>query len=446
MPEFKYILFFAVLIVGVPAGFLISKYSRLVEKSIFFLMIFFTCRLSETINFVSHEHYRGTSRGFEITLVDLASIIIFLLVISRRNQYKLKLLPPGSLLYFFYFLFSCISLVNSGNTTYSMFEVWKMIRMYFFFWTIFNYLREPNQIKELVNFISYIIIYSFMIVIYQKYLLGLYQTNGPFPHQNSLVMYMIVFNSIMFSQLLNCKESLMKNIYTFSVFGAGCLCIIFTLSRAGLACFAIAVIIVWAISLLINMETKKIAVTVVLIVAGSLIAIKSLDSIIRRFETAPESSKNSRIELAHAAINMANDKVSGIGLNNFGLKVNPPYPYADHIARPTPDFKEGLVETTYLMIAAETGWHNLVVFLFWIGIMYIRNLRNLFRSRDNELRFLIIAVTGGLAGIYLESTLEWVLKQTNNFYQLMIIFALIGVISRMLDSGIGQEDKNELPE
>ena len=42
-----------------------------------------------------------------------------------------------------------------------------------------------------------------------------------------------------------------------------------------------------------------------------------------------------------------------------------------------------------------------------------------------------IGLTGGLLAIYIESGLEWVLKQTNNFYQLMLIFALIATMDRL---------------
>ncbi len=41
-----------------------------------------------------------------------------------------------------------------------------------------------------------------------------------------------------------------------------------------------------------------------------------------------------------------------------------------------------------------------------------------------------IGLAGGLTAIYLESSLEWILKQTNNFYQLMLVFAIIAAISR----------------
>jgi len=127
---------------------------------------------------------------------------------------------------------------------------------------------------------------------------------------------------------------------------------------------------------------------------------------------------------------MANDRYLGIGLNNFGLKINPPYTYGDHIKRTDWNEKEGLVETIYLMIAAETGWLNLLVFLSFISMFYLRNFINYITYKGNDYRFFAIGLAGGLTGIYIESTLEWVLKQTNNFYQLLIVFAVIGVMSK----------------
>ncbi len=432
MGLFKYIVFFGVLIVGVPVGFVMSRKNPLVEKIVFFLMIFFTSRLHETINFVSRETYRGTSRGFEITLVDLATLIIFFLVLSRAGQYKIKLLPPGSLLYFIYFMFSLISIMNAGIALYSWFEIWKMVRMYFFFWALYNYIQEFEQLNLLAKYMSFVIIYIFFEVINQKYLKGIYQTNGPFPHQNSLVMYMIVFNSIMLAKLLEFDRDMKSVLYTLGIFGIGSLCIIFTLSRAGMACYALSIVIIFALSYLSGFKFKNVALTALMMILGIAVLAASLDSIIRRIETAPEQSKQSRIELGHGAIRMAQDKTFGVGLNNFGLKINDPYPYGDHIDRPTPDFKEGLVETTYLMIAAETGWINLGIFLVFIFTFYIKNLINYFRYRKSEYRFIALGLIGGLAGIYLESCLEWVLKQTNNFYQLMIVFAIIGAMTKMI--------------
>ena len=37
-------------------------------------------------------------------------------------------------------------------------------------------------------------------------------------------------------------------------------------------------------------------------------------------------------------------------------------------------------------------------------------------------------IVGGLTAIYLQSTLEWVMKQQVNFIQMMILFAMLGLL------------------
>jgi hypothetical protein len=179
---------------------------------------------------------------------------------------------------------------------------------------------------------------------------------------------------------------------------------------------------------------KKLVVTAIMVFMGMVAMLVMVDSIVKRFETAPEASRITRYNLAVTAINMANDKTLGIGLNNFGLKVNKPWPYSEHLSsgRYSKDFKEGLVETVYLMIAAETGWHNLIVFLIFIFTFYFKNFLNVFRLANNRYQYIAIGIFGGLTAIFVQSTLEWVLKQSCNFYQLMFVFAVIAATTNLI--------------
>lgn len=435
----KYAVFFLALIFGVPIGTAMARKRPKVEKLVFFFLIFFTVR-ELAINFVSRELYRGTSRGFEVGMVDITLLIMIQLINGRKRWYPTVKYPPGTVLYALYFFFSLLSITNSatGYEVYSWFEIWKMIRMYAYFWVINNYIHDWKKIDEIMQFIGIVTIYIGLTVLKQKYIDHLYQTPGPFPHQNSLVMYMIIFNSLIFSFLLNRRN--IKLWYWLGVFALGSISIVSTLSRAGMACYVIACVTVWFFSFISGFSAKKIGVTVLLLLMATFGMIKAMDSIVERFKTAPQESGLTRIVLAQAGVLMANDKLFGVGLNNFGLKVNPPYDYGYHIypalhegKLPPEDYVErnGLVETIFLMIAAETGWHNLIVFLIFLFVFYSRNYRNYRLMKNSEYRFVAIGLLGGLLGIYVESSLEWVLKQTNNFYQLMLVFGLINVCYRL---------------
>ncbi|MGK0255769.1 MAG: putative membrane protein YeaQ/YmgE (transglycosylase-associated protein family) [Arcobacteraceae bacterium] len=429
MAELKYLIFFSVLLIGVPFNYMMARKYVQYEKFLWFLLIFFTANMID-INFISMESYRGTAKGFEIGMVDIVVFSMLAVIIGRRDEYPLRI-PSGTTLYFFYFLFSLVSIINSDVLVYSFFEIWKMIRMYIFFFVVYNMIRKFEEFNDIMLYISFISIFITLVVLKQKYLLGIFQTYGPFPHQNSLVMYMIVFGSLLLSFLLNSKD--VKLYYWLAVFGAVSIDIISTLSRGGMALFAFSISIIFLFSYSNKMSLRKLGITFLFILLGSGILYKASDTILERINSAPVESLNVRIVLAQAAQNMANDKIFGVGLNNFGLKINPPYPYGNHIPRKDAYDKGGLVETIYLMIAAETGWHNLVVFIVFLLYFYFKNIRNYFRMKGSIYRYIPLGIIGALSSIYVQSTLEWVLKQTNNFYQLMFIFAIIGVVSRLLD-------------
>jgi hypothetical protein len=423
------------MLVGVPLGYSFALKHDKVERAIFFLMVFFTAKM-EDINFVSRETERLTSKGFEIGMVDICTMIIFLIVLHKKGT--TGRIPKGAQWYFVYFGLSLLSIVNSDFVLFSMFELWKMIRMYFYFWTVYNYIDTDKKYFDFLKGVAAITIFVFYEVIKQKYLEGKFQTAGPFPHQNSLVMYMIIFGSIAFSYLINKKDlSIDKLVVWLMVFGMASVTIISTLSRAGLALYGFAIIIVLGLSFVNGINLKKMVITGLLIIMSLAVLAKAWDSITERFRTAPEESALVRVALAQAAVKMANDKkigYLGVGLNNFGRAINPPYTYSSHIEMNDAEDEEeknGLVETIYLMIAAESGWHTLLAFFVFLFYYYFLNLVNVFRYRGSNLQFLSIGLTGGLLAIYIESGLEWVLKQTNNFYELMLIFALIASMDRL---------------
>ena len=424
MEYLKYIIFFSVLIFGVPLGILLGAKYKIIERFVFFLSILFTARMNETINFISHEVYRGTSRGFEISLVDLLTLVLFGIILIKKKLKDLIWFPRGVVLLITFLFFSTLSILNSGVYLYSFFEVWKIMRMVFILWVISNYLDSPAKVADFCLFSALTICYIFTVVLYDKYFLGMFQARGPFPHQNSLVMYCIGFGGIIFAKFLN--SSGWKYFIYGSLTAIVTVIILSSLSRAGLVMYFLCLALVFFTKIIFIGRKKDLLTLFVGVLGLSIILLKASDSIIERFETAPKESKEVRITLAKAAVKMANDKVLGVGLNNFGLKINYPYPYSKGTRHYyDEDFRGGLVETAYLMIAAECGWHTLVIYLLLLLKMLFHCFMEIIRGKTQEIRIVAIGVFGSLIAIYSESTLEWVLRQTTNFYQLVMLFALI---------------------
>lgn len=433
MIELKYVIFVIMFVTLVPvAAITIIRFPKF-SWFVLFIAIFFTANMVD-INFVSREDYRGTSRGFELGMVDIATLVLFAFAIKNKLKYKFNPLPRGSLVYFAYFLCCAISITNCEDKLYGFFELFKMLRIYVFFWTMNNIIISPKAVKRVIYFFSFVSLYVFVYVLRDKYLYGLYQNSGPFPHQNSLVMYMLVLVNVHFScwlSSLNFKEIA----YWCIVVTGELFCIVSTLSRAGIALAGVSLIIVLLFHLSWRINFKKLIVVAILALVAMGGLLKSLDSIVVRFQTAPEESANTRVKLAKAAVKMSDDKRIGVGLNNFSLKMSTKYPYSSHINVKVSDDGEeeagGIVETVYLLIASECGWHALGVYFFMLLSFYMRNMINIFRTKDVFLKTICIGLFAGLAAIYIESSLEWVLKQTNNFYQLMMMFAIINAITRI---------------
>ena len=87
----------------------------------------------------------------------------------------------------------------------------------------------------------------------------------------------------------------------------------------------------------------------------------------------------------------------------------------------------GLVETTYLLVGAECGLLGLASLLIWYFYYLFQTFYQSFKWRKTEFFYLLAGLGGGLGSNYLQSTLEWVLKQQINFFLLFWCFGIITV-------------------
>ncbi|PIQ24152.1 hypothetical protein COW36_10710 [bacterium (Candidatus Blackallbacteria) CG17_big_fil_post_rev_8_21_14_2_50_48_46] len=434
---FKYLVFSIALVFLPPVLAMALNHSLRLRSAIIPLLVFLTVK-TQDINFISMETYRGTAKGFEVSLIDLLVLGCLGYLLMRRRQIKLTLWPPGSTLYALFFCFSALSVVNAASPLLVAFELFKMLRMYLLFWVFSHWLQEPQQIKWFLRSVAIVMLYIFYEMLNQKYRMGMWQARGPFPHQNSLVMYVNLFNCMLFAYVLNQKRAkAMVSLFWLGLLAVGMLCTVFTFSRGGMMFLALGLALVFAFSYTPRqISLRKTVVLTLALLAGSGIAWKASDSIKERFDTAPEESVEVRQVLAIAALRMVVDKPLGVGLNNWGIKINPPYPYGDHIPRKEsndPEDEEekgGLVETVYLMTAAECGWHTLALYLALIWSFCLRAYRLYFKSSDPLIKSLSLGLAVGMTSIYLQSCFEWVLKQSNNFYQLMLVFGLVLALER----------------
>ena len=425
----KYLIFLITFIGVLPLGYMLtlnSKYMRCALLAVILPVMAFN---QVSINFFSHETYRGTSRGMEVSLVYL---IAMAMLIGMMILYGKKSFFPdrGSKIYWIYFLLSIPSLINADNVLYSWFELWKMIMMYIVFLCAYYYLYNTRDFNTVMIGFGIVAAVTFGSVVMQ-HVKGISQANGFFPHQNSMGMFMNLIAPVFFAYYFNINKGWKRLLFAgfFLMASAACMR---TYSRGAMVCLPFGCAITALLSLRYQFHMRKIQILLPIFLICFFGALLLLPNIIKRFENAPKESLMTRQYLAASAWNMMKDKpFAGVGLNNWGIKINPPYPYCEYRyanKRIAKDFKEGIVETSYLLVGAECGFFALGAFLAWLGYYYIAACKLVKRLRRTKLFYIPAGIVGGLTSVYAQSTLEWVMKQQVNFIQMMILFAALSIL------------------
>ena len=400
-----------------------------------FRHVCFACLLYFTSNelsmsFLPIPDWTGTARGYTVSAVYLFAASL-LLSMMFSFKYKVKLFPPGAFTYFLYYLAILLSGINAVHMRQWGFEVFKMFWMYITFLAVFNYLNNSRNLFFFAYVVCCILIVLFIVGFYQKYRMGIYQIRSTFPHQNSLSLYLELFGLLTLGILMNEQMSRLLFALCLCAFGSSVLLIIFTYSRGGLVVYFGGIAIVCALSILFNgFSTRRLTLMLVGLLVMLTIVGYALPRIVARFTRAPESSKNTRIVLALASKRMANDTRLGFGANNYSEYSGGEYNYVqDYYAENDSPRYGGIVETIYLLVAAECGWWGLGTLILWFLYYYFSDIVSMFVLRKMPCSGLAIGIFAGLTCNYWHSTLEWSLKQYNNFEGQMIIYALVGVIA-----------------
>ena len=392
-------------------------------------MLYFTSN-EFSLNFVPMPSWRGTARGYAFTAVSLFAVPL-LMSMFFSTQYKVRLFPPGAFFYFLYYLSILLSGINAIQMHQWGFEVYKMFWMYLTFLAAFNYLNQSKNLTFFIYLVCCILIFLFLYGFKQKYLDGIYQIRSTFPHQNSLSLYLELFGLLALGVLMNEDISKLLFLLALFAFGGSVLLIVFTYSRGGLVIYFGGIAIVCALSIIFNgFSLRRLTLMLVGLLVTLSIVGYALPRIIQRFTKAPAASKNTRIVLAISSKRMANDFRLGLGANNYSEYSGAYYDYVqDYYRENDAPRYGGLVETIYLLVAAECGWYGMGLLILWFLYYYLSDIISMFYLRKKPCSGIVIGLFGGLTCNYWHSTLEWSLKQFNNFAGQMILYALIGVIA-----------------
>ena len=428
----KYFIFTIALLGVPPLTFLLYLNQKWIKYAFWLMIMAMTVYISTSINFFSHEAYRGSARGMEVSFIHLLSAAVLGALILRG---KVRGIFPewGFRLYFIYFLLCLPSLSSAADTLIAWFEVWKMMMMFIFYLAVYYYLAATDDVKSVLGGLAAFTIINMLMVVKEHYA-GYYQPHGVFPHQNSMAVAMHMFGAMFFAcYMVNGMKS---------HFGKLCTVAFICAAAATLRSYSRVAIVLMGVSYGLTsitcMDLRNLVVRfkriLPLAAVGMVCVGAMLPRVIERFKHAPEASGRTRIELAASAWEMIKDEPwRGVGINNWGIKINQPYDYALRAGRIPDrgeDFRDGIVETVYLLVGAECGIPALLAMVAWFFWYWFSCLRLMFKLRGTRWFFIPAGLFGGFTAAYMQSAFEWVLRQQMNLICLMFLFAILSYLNK----------------
>ena len=415
-----------------PFAFLLAQNRRWMRYAFVGVVAAMCLYEATSINFLAHPDYRGTSRGLEVSL---AHLMAFSLLGAVAFSGRLRRLVPdrGAALFLLYALLCLPSLSAAENVLFGLFEVWKMALLYVLYLAVRSYLRATDDLRTVLRALAAFAAVNFAVVV-RAHVAGVWQPHGLFPHQNSMAVAMNLLGCLFLAGYVEHGAGTRLGRLCLAGFLCAAAAAVRSYSRMALALMPVGYGLAWLLCVVRVRPRRWLARTAPLAVAGLVALAAMAPRIVQRFETAPKESGSTRVELALCAWEMVKDEpLRGVGLNNWGIKINPPYEYAERAGRNTnrdEEFRDGIVETVYLLVGAECGIPALAAMLVWFFYYLIIACRLVKKLKGTPYAAIPAGLAGGLVACYLQSCLEWVLRQQMNLILLMIFFAVLDHLNK----------------
>ena len=363
-----------------------------------------------TLNPISYEAYRGDARGLEFSLVDFVALASLAAVPAGRGA-----IPPLAWRNAMYLLVCAASTFAAPNPLFAGFAVWKALRAALLFVAVHRLVSFDDRGPDVLRGLALGVVASGALALQQRYLLGHFVSTGPFSHQNGLAMAVNMVVPPCYALALAGRGGALAK----AAVAAGAVAVVLTLSRGGLAMYAMALGIVYVGSLAKRASARKVVFLVASLGAAAAILLKSLDTIVERFLTAPDASHEARELFEEAARRMLRDHPGGIGLNQYSFVLD--RTYADPLGNPDID-RDGIVHNIYWLTTAELGYAGIVTFGLLLVAPLLAALEGAWRERDSAVGDVLLGACGAFAVTLLHSTLEWALRIT----QVGFVFWVVG--------------------
>src|SRR5580658_2628970 len=166
---FKALFGLTVVPAAILGGSVMACLSRRV-RDVFFVLLVFLAPMIEfvDVNFVSREWYRGTSRGFEFSILDILSISLLVSAVLFPRRGESRGYWPASLgLMLLFFLYACGNVAASEPKLFGLFELFKMVRGLILVMAVAFYVRGERELRLLLVALAALVCYEGLLALKQ---------------------------------------------------------------------------------------------------------------------------------------------------------------------------------------------------------------------------------------------------------------------------------------
>jgi hypothetical protein len=430
-------------------GVLLTCSSKRARDAAFFLLtlgMVLNERLD--INFLSREWYRGTTRGFEFSFVDILaiSLVVSSILIPRAGE-KRCYWPASLGLMLLYFCYCIFSVAISEPKIFGLFELSKMVRGMIAFLAAALFVRSERELRIFILALGCAVALQGLLAIKHRFLLGLERATGSLDHANSLSIYLCMTGPI-FVAALNSNLPRYLRVLSVACIMLASVGIVLAVSRAGIPAFALVMFGATLFCMSWRISLQKILTAVAVVVGAGALLFLSWDSLKSRWDGSSLEKELAGNEFENRgqyfvlAKSILREHSLGVGLNNWSWWVSNRYGpktgarYHNYATIPPAlleapeiyDVAANFAPPAHnlgLITAGELGWPGLMLFvLLWMR--WFQMGLGFLRKRSTEaIHRMGIGFFFAVCGVFLQSLTEWVYRQTAVFLTFNLVLGAL---------------------
>jgi len=435
------------------AGAVAATWFQRVRDIFFFLMVsvaVFAERLD--VNFFSQAWYRGTTRGVQVTLLEILAFGLLIgCWIGRRGGERRWFWPASLGLMLAYTAYAALSVLVSEPRIFGVFELSKMAAGILVFLAAAAYVRGKREWTLLLVALGCAVGFEGLWAVKQHFLTKVDRVQGTLDHANSLSMYFcLTVPPLVAAAFAGWSRALRW--FCAAASGLGAVGVVMTVSRAGIPVFAAVVLGAALASASWRLNARELVVRAVLVACVAALVAGAWTQVARRYadvtmeEEYFDPTVDGRGIYLRLAGMIAEEHFFGVGLNNWSYQVSRTYGARlgfrfvdyDYLVSTYGTSDDVLYADSYLAAPAhnlaaltlgELGVPGLVLFgllwLRWFGM----GAAFLPMPRREPMRVMGVGLLFGVCGIFGQSLTEWVYRQTPIYLTFCIMLGTLASLA-----------------